>query len=142
MSIWTTFKNPFGANRVPILYGLASDGSGTPVPVAVDPTNGKVQVTSSVSFTPTSLTTVLTGITSVTTAATRVNLPNNAIASITIKALPTNAGIIYVGGAGVTSSNGYQLQPGDAVSFDMSNSNAIWIDSSVSGEGVTWLAVD
>lgn len=142
MSLWTSFKNPFGANRVPILYGLASDGSSTPVPVAVDPATGRVQTTSTVSFTPTSLTTVLSGRASVTTAATRVQLPSNPVASVTIKALVTNTGVIYVGGPGVASGNGFQLAAGDSVSFDISNTNAIYIDSSVNGEGVAWLAVD
>ena len=142
MSLWTNFVNALGANRVPILYGLASDDGKTPVPVAVDKATGNLKVTAAVSFTPTALTTVITGKTPVVTAGTRVNLPSNAIASVTIKALSTNTGMIYVGGSGVASSNGFQIAAGDAVSFDMGNTNEIWIDAAVNGEGVTWLAVD
>lgn len=42
MAVWTTSSNPFGDNRTPGLLGLASDGSGVMVPVAVDPTTGAV----------------------------------------------------------------------------------------------------
>lgn len=139
---WTDKRQPFGPNRAPLLAGLASDGSGIAVPVAVDPLTGKMETISDVSFTPTSLTTVLSNKKLVTTAGTRAQLPSNAIASITIKALATNTGLIYVGGSNVSSANGLQLAAGDAVSFDMSNTNAVYLDSSVNGEGVTWLAVD
>lgn len=39
---WTNEKQPFGANRAPLLTGLASDGSGVGVPVAVDPVTGAI----------------------------------------------------------------------------------------------------
>jgi hypothetical protein len=62
---------------------------------------------------------------------------------IMIKALIANTGYIYVGndGAGdVASTNGLELAAGDAVVFDWIGSLAnIIIDSSVNGEGVSWL---
>jgi hypothetical protein len=44
MSNWTTEKQPFGPNRAPLLSGLASDGSDVAIPVAVDPTTGRLLV--------------------------------------------------------------------------------------------------
>lgn len=42
MANWTTKKQPFGANHVPLLEGLSSTDGITPVPVAVDPATGAI----------------------------------------------------------------------------------------------------
>lgn len=87
--------------------------------------------------------TVTTGKVTVTTAGTRVEIIGSAtpIQSVTIKALAANTGAIYVGNSGVTSSNGFALAKGDTVSLDLVDLSTIWIDCSVNGEGVTYLAV-
>lgn len=86
-------------------------------------------------------TTVYNGKTVVTTSGTRVTLAaSTTVKSVTIKALATNTGVIYVGNATVSSANGFQLAAGDSVSMDISNLNTIYFDSSVNGEGVTYLA--
>jgi hypothetical protein len=85
---------------------------------------------------------VYTGNTTVTTAGTRVPLAAaQAITSVTVKALSTNTGTIYVGGSGVSSSNGFALAKSESVSMDLADLSTVWIDSSVNGEGVTYLAV-
>lgn len=76
---------------------------------------------------------------SVTAAGTKVQLGSTVCVSVTIKALATNTGLIFVGNSSVSSLNGFQLSAGDGVSFNISNINAIYIDSSVNGEGVTYL---
>lgn len=87
-------------------------------------------------------TTVLNGKTTVATAGTRVVLAaSTACKSVTVKALGTNSGIIYVGSSTVTSANGHELYPGDSTSLDISNLTTINIDASVSGEGVSYLGV-
>lgn len=78
--------------------------------------------------------------TTVTTAGTRVQLAANACKWVIIKAKATNTGNIFVGGVTVTSTNGYILTPGEAISFDGTNTNLFYIDSSVSGEGVSIIA--
>lgn len=78
---------------------------------------------------------------SVATAGTRVQLPSNAIDSLTVKALAANTGTIFVGGSTVSSANGFQLAAGDTLSMDVGNSNLVYIDSTVNGEGVTWIAI-
>ena len=60
-----------------------------------------------------------------------------------VKALLANTGNIFVGndGAGdVTSGNGMELDAGDPIIFNyVGDLNTIIIDSSVNGEGVSWL---
>ena len=80
------------------------------------------------------------GQTNVTTAGTRVSLGAcTAILGVVIRAKLTKTGLIYVGDSGVTSSNGYILDRGSAVSIGVDNLADIFIDSSVSGEGVSYL---
>ena len=87
-------------------------------------------------------TTVLNGKTSVTTAGTRVTLAGStACRGVTIKALSTNTGFIYVGNATVASTNGFQLRAGESCSLDIANLITVNIDSSVNGEGVSYLSV-
>lgn len=89
---------------------------------------------------PTSL---LNGHTIVTTAGTAVVLASSTLCkSVTIKSLLANTGVIYVGVTGVSSSNGFELGAGDTISLDISNLNTIYINSSVSGEGVSYIGVN
>lgn len=88
-------------------------------------------------------TTVLSGKTTVTTAGTRTVLASSTpCQSVTVKALAANVGLIYVGNTAVSSTNGHQLSASDSISMDIANLNTINIDSSVSGEGVTYLGVN
>jgi hypothetical protein len=93
----------------------------------------------SISATPT---TIYNGKKTVTTAGSRVTLSTTqAVKSVTIKALYSNTGSIYVGNATVSSANGLELLAGDSVNFDISDIANIYLDSSVNAEGVTFLAV-
>lgn len=47
MASWKTNEQPFGVNHAPLLSGLASDGSGVEVPVAVDKDTGELLTSSS-----------------------------------------------------------------------------------------------
>lgn len=88
-------------------------------------------------------TTPVNGHTTVTTAGTRVVLAGSTtVKSVTIKALGANTGIIYVGDSGVTSANGFPLYARDTISMDISNLNTIYIDSSISGEGIAYISVN
>lgn len=102
-----------------------------------------VAISGSITIVEASPTTVLNGKTTVTTAGTRVVLASSTtIKSVTVKALSTNTGLIYVGNSTVSSSNGFQLSAGDSISMDIANLNTVNIDSSVNGEGVTYIAVN
>jgi hypothetical protein len=88
------------------------------------------------------LASVYTGKTTVTTAGTRVVLASaQVITSVTVKALAANTGTIYVGGTTVASTNGFQLAASQSVSLDITDLSTIWLDASVSGEGVTYIGI-
>ncbi len=106
-------------------------------------TGSTTAVTGTVTTAPAVPTTILNGKTTVATAGSRTTLAaSTAVKSVTIKALSTNTGFIYVGDTTVASTNGFQLSARDSVSLDLANLNTINIDSSVNGEGVTYLAVN
>ena len=86
----------------------------------------------------------MSGQKTVTTAGTAVQLGTQKInGPLMVKALQDNTSNIYVGndGAGdVTSANGMELIAGEVIIFSYVGSlEAIWIDSGVNGEGVSWL---
>lgn len=100
-------------------------------------------VSGTVTTTETVPTTIYNGKKTVTTAGTRVTLASSqAVKSVTIKALSTNTGIIYVGDTSVASTNGFQLSAGETISMDIANLNTVNLDSSVSGESVTYIGVN
>jgi hypothetical protein len=67
-------------------------------------------------------------------------------AALLVKALDTNTGIVALGNDGandVTVSNGFRLAAGEALLFDhVDNLAAIYLDSAVNGEGVSWIKLD
>lgn len=88
-------------------------------------------------------TTIYNGKKTVTTAGTRVTLASSqAIKSVTIKALVANTGTIYVGDGSVASTTGFALLAGESISLDIGNLVTVNLDSSVNGEGVTYLGVN
>jgi len=78
----------------------------------------------------------------VTTAGTRVQLPNIQCKMITVIAKKGNTGSIYCGMVTVSSTvYGVELGQKEAFDFQVNNANEIYIDASVSGEGVSYVAV-
>lgn len=107
---------------------------------AYNPSTERLKVEGS--FSSSAPTTVYNGSKNVTTAGTRVALAaSQAISSVTVKAKAANTGSIYVGDSTVSSSNGFVLAAGEAISMDIDNLADIYLDSSVNGEGVTYVAV-
>lgn len=89
----------------------------------------------------------LSGQKTVTAAGTEVVLGTIQVnAPLMVKALDTNSGKIYIGNNGdgtVSSATGLVLLAGESVVFEWVGSlAAIWIDASVNGEGVAWLALN
>jgi hypothetical protein len=114
-----------------------------PVSLATVPSH---EVTNAGTFAVQSAITPLTscgsGVTTVTTAGTQVALGSStAIDSVTIKALSTNTGLIYVGTSTVSSADGFQLSAGDSVSLDVDNLTDVYVDSAVDTEGVSYLYI-
>ena len=78
----------------------------------------------------------------VTTAGTRVQLPDYPCREVTLIAKNGNVGSIYVGGNDVSSTvYGVELETKDSVTLQVNNTNLIYIDSSVSGEGISYVAL-
>lgn len=84
----------------------------------------------------------------VTTAGTREPLAAGEglkVLSITIKALRGNGGKIYIGDNLVSSSVGFELDAADSIDLATDDPTKpidltqIWIDASVSGEGVSYI---
>jgi hypothetical protein len=89
----------------------------------------------------------ISGQKTVTTAGTAVALGSNHIhGPLIIKALSTNTGLVYVGNTGagdVDSSNRFLLSANECIIYEhVSQLSAIYIDSAVNGEGVSWCALD
>lgn len=89
----------------------------------------------------------ITGQKDVTTAGTAVQLTTSSIPipngfQLTVIAKPGNTGYIYFGytqseAEGTTKFDG--LAAGLAHSFRITNANLVWVNSSVDGEGVSWI---
>ena len=78
----------------------------------------------------------------VTTAGTRQQLPDKACREVTIIAKRGNTGYIYVGKDDVSSTVfGAELGELDSITLAVSNTNQIYIDASVSGEGISYVAI-
>ncbi len=58
---------------------------------------------------------------------------------VIIQALATNAGNVYVGSSAVTTSTGFQLQPGQATSVAVNNLNVMYVIAATSGDGVCYI---
>jgi hypothetical protein len=78
----------------------------------------------------------------VTTAGARVQLAALASKEVIITAETDNTGIIAVGGSTVVAAlatrTGVPLAAGDSVTFAIDNTSDIYLDSTVSGDGVTY----
>ena len=84
----------------------------------------------------------LSGQKNVTTAGTRVPLgTTQKYKEINIIAKDTNTGYIYVGNSTVDSTNGAILPKGGYVTLQFIDIADVYIDSSVNGEGVSWIGV-
>lgn len=89
----------------------------------------------------------ITGQKTVITAGTAVELTTSSISipnefALTIIAKPGNTGYIYIGRAKGDAEGSQKfdgLSAGLAVSLRINNVNLVWINSSVDGDGVSWL---
>lgn len=86
----------------------------------------------------------------VAAAGTRVQLvaTDTPAKLVTVMAMPTNTDIVVLGGSTVVAGNstdsgavrrGVPLNPGQSITLNVENLLEIYLDSVVSGEGVTYL---
>ena len=90
--------------------------------------------------------TFATGQKDVPTAGTPEQLDDFLIPNgfkLTVIAKPGNTGYIYLGSTKGDCANNMRrfdgLEAGVAVSLKIRNASAVWVDSSVAGEGVSWI---
>lgn len=80
----------------------------------------------------------------VTTAGTRVAFTSGTAKSIIITAENDNTGIIVVGGSTVVAAlatrRGIPLAPGESISLEIEDLSQLYLDSTVSTDGVTFIA--
>ncbi len=84
--------------------------------------------------------TLVNGQTSIATTGVVVQLPDQVVYGIRVKAFCGQGQKIYVGNSTVTSTNGYILANGEEVEIFVSNSNFIWIDG-IKDDGVSFIAI-
>ncbi len=80
----------------------------------------------------------------VTTAGTSERLaPSMQISNIIVQAETDNTGVIVVGGLGVIAAlatrTGIALVAGDSITLNITDPFPIYLDATVSGDGVTYL---
>ena len=83
--------------------------------------------------------TLFNGQKTVTAAGTQVQLGAQSCNRINIKALSGNTGLIYVGVSTVDSATGFELSAKEQITLDITDASMVWIDSSVNGEGVSYI---
>jgi len=109
---------------------------------AIKDTGGIKKITDTVNVLQTGSSSMSSGVVNVTTAGTRVQLSDIACREVIIIAKRTNTGYIYVAGDTVSSTSyGAELAAKDSITIPVNNVNKIYIDSSVSGEGISYVAV-
>lgn len=87
--------------------------------------------------------TVYSGQKTVATAGTAEALAaSTTVKSVVIKALYSNTGTVYVGDSSVSSTTGIELAAGDSVALEIDDLSKIYLDVSVSGEGVSYIATN
>ena len=77
--------------------------------------------------------------TSIGTSATQLTASDTPCKHVDIMATIANTGIIYIGGAGVTTATGIALYAGDVYSLDIENVNLLYGIASVDTEDVQWV---
>jgi len=93
---------------------------------------------SEISVTELKGTDVFHGQTSVGTSAVQITTVT-AAKSITVKADNDNTAAVYVGISGVTTSNGFRLNPGEAITLYIKNPSVLYAISSATGQKLHYI---
>ena len=126
------------------MTALKVDGSAVTQPVSgTIAVSGTSPVSAASLPLPTGTATIGDGRQTVTTAGTAVQFASQACKQVTFTALSTNTGVVAIGASTVLAAagtrRGVPLNSGDSVTLDLSNVNLAFVDSTVNGEGVSFL---
>ena len=127
-------------NFVPTLIAVSDADGTTPIVIEGDATSAGLNI-NIVGDDAHGITGIADGVKTVTTAGTDVALAaSTACKRVTIQAQTDNTGLIAVGGTGVDATvatgTGIILNAGDVFELDIDDLADVFIDSTVSGEGV------
>lgn len=75
------------------------------------------------------------------TAVSQIDGNERDIIQISIRAAAANSGTIYVGGSGVTTSDGWPLAAGESVDIGVSRAEAIYLIASAASQAYRWLGL-
>ncbi len=130
------------AVRQDVLAALAANGAY--IPLVVD-ANGRLYVTATISGSaqPTPPPSVYHGKKTVAVPGTEEALAASQVLAagwLHIKAEVDNTGYVYVGVNGVSAADGFVLLAGEEVVVYVANLNTIYLDVSVAGDGVYYIA--
>lgn len=91
--------------------------------------------------TPSVPSTIRNGQKTVTTAGTAEAIVGSSTSceGVVLQALSSNTGLVYVGDSSVSSSNGMELQPGQATGLAIDNLNKVYVDSAENGDGICFM---
>ena len=76
--------------------------------------------------------------------AVAVATSGNAITAVSFRARTDNTGAVYVGDSGVSSSNGYRLEPGDELSLSFKETidlRRFFVDADTANDAVDFAGV-
>ena len=76
--------------------------------------------------------------------AVAVATSGNAITAVSFRARTDNTGAVYVGDSGVSSSNGYRLEPGDELNLSFKETidlRRFFVDADTASDGVDFAGV-
>ena len=127
-------------NRVTAMLGVGNDSDLELITLRIDPITKRllVEALSTVEGNAS----VGDGTALVTTAGTRVQLPDVACKRVSIQALSDNAGTVVVGGvtvvAAIATRRGFRLFQTQGEWFNVSNLNLLYIDSTQNGDSITY----
>lgn len=86
-------------------------------------------------------TALVSGAKDVTTAGTAEALAaSQAVRSVVVRAKSANTGVVYVGTSTVDSTEGFPLAADEAITLNVNDLAAVYLDVATSGEGVHYIA--
>lgn len=127
-------------SHAPAMFGVDSSNQSTTVTAQFDSTTKRLLVDATTSLT--GFGTLAGGTTTITTSGTAVVLKTNTTCSrVVITAQDTNTGTVYVGASDVlaSSKNGIPLTPLSSITLDVSNTDLVYLDSTASGDKVSFI---
>lgn len=135
----TTFSAPTDANRNRVLLGVSEADGETPLALEINPNTGRALVDAEVTVSPAELPAALVN-NQQTVTASAAALPSGTLTQgVILESLSSNTVSVFVGGAGVTTSTGYELQPGASVGIAVNNTDAIYVVCATGSPVVTWI---